>query len=357
MEAFQYRSAVEQLAAHLKNQVDRGMLTGDMPGVDRLATSLAVSQRTVIGAIKELEHDGYLERQGPGKASKIINKTKKTNTGLRIQFMVHDHEDTQRDLVDYSFNNIRQHVTNAGHLITFANKSLQQLGMDVKRVASFAKKTKTDAWILASASREVLEWFSNQDTPVFALYGRRRGLPIAGIGPNVESAFRSTVQRMLELGHRRIVLLVRPARRLPKPGIPEQAFLNTLEEAGIRTGSYNLPAWDGSVEGLHATLDKTFALTPPTAILVDEPEIFISAQHHLTRRGILSPEHVSLVSAEQDPIFSYMKPSVAHISYEKNSMGRRIAEWANNLAKGKSDLKQTLTKATLIEGQTLGPRP
>lgn len=34
---------------------------------------------------------------------------------------------------------------------------------------------------------------------------------------------------------------------------------------------------------------------------------------------------------------------------------RRIARWANNVSRGKDDLRQTLTQAEFVEGGTVGP--
>ncbi len=355
MESFRHLSAVEQLAEYLKSLIDRGELSGSMPGVDRLSTSLGCSHRTVIGAMKQLEHEGLLLKQGPGRASKINNQGRNADTGLKIQFILYDREDSEKDVVSRFLTMIRRQVMDAGHTMTFASKTLRQLGMDVKKVAKYVDETEADAWVVASASREVLDWFSTQPAPAFALFGRRRGLDIAATGPDKEGAFRDAVRRLLGLGHRRIVLLVRPARRLPEPGLPEQAFLDELKAAGVQVGAYNLPAWDGSVEGLDKVLDSTFRLTPPTAMIIDEPQIFISAQHHLARRGIFAPEQVSLICADQDTFFDYMQPTVAHIRYDAEPWARRIAKWANHVAAGEDDRRQTLTKTQFVAGETIAP--
>lgn len=96
-----------------------------------------------------------------------------------------------------------------------------------------------------------------------------------------------------------------------------------------------------------------FRFTPPTAILIDEPQIFLSVLHDLARRRILAPEHVSLVATDQDPYFDYIRPTVAHIRYDTKSWARWIIKWANHVAIGKEDRHQNLTKATFIEGGTI----
>jgi hypothetical protein len=72
-----------------------------------------------------------------------------------------------------------------GNLLLLTEKELR---MDVKRVGRMVRQTATDAWVVGAGSREVLEWFAAQPLPAFALFGRRDGLPLAGVGPDMVSA-------------------------------------------------------------------------------------------------------------------------------------------------------------------------
>ena len=169
-----------------------------------------------------------------------------------------------------------------GHAVIITRASLMELGMNVKRIARFVNTTTADAWIVFSGSREVTEWFASQPIPAIALFGRRRGVPIASVGPDKSPAYAAATRRLIELGHHRIVLVARPERRLPVPGAPEHAFLAELAAHGITPGPYHLPEWKDGINGFHARLDPLFRLTAPTALIVDEallclePSIFSS---------------------------------------------------------------------------------
>jgi len=113
------------------------------------------------------------------------------------------------------------------------------------------KENDADAWVVASGSREVLQWFSEQALPVFALYGRHMTLPIAASGPSKSVAMTAAVRRLAGMGHRRIVNLAREERRKPEPGLLERNFLAALEDCGIRTGAYHLPDWEDNRAGFH----------------------------------------------------------------------------------------------------------
>ena len=94
---------------------------------------------------------------------------------------------------------------------------------------------------------------------------------------------------------------------------------------------------------------------PPTALFLDEAFQFNACYHYLSQRGFMVPQDVSLVCTDDDPSFDWCDPSVAHIRWDPNTVVRRIVRWTNNIARGKDDRRQTLTKAEFVEGGTVGP--
>jgi DNA-binding LacI/PurR family transcriptional regulator len=244
----------------------------------------------------------------------------------------------------------------AGHRPIHTPQPLTELKMDPQRVRQLVKKTEADAWIVNAASREVLAWFAEQSIPTFALFGRRDGLSLAAAGPDKPATLIKATQRLLELGHHRIVYLVFEERRIPEPGVSERAFLDTLESHGIRTGAYNLPQWEDSAEGLQEILTSLFLLTPPTALIIDTPQrLFVPVREFLAQRGLRVPEDVSLICTDDSPTFAWSNPSIAHITWSHRPVVRRIERWADNISQGREDVKHTLTKATFVDGGTVGP--
>ena len=67
------------------------------------------------------------------------------------------------------------------------------------------------------------------------------------------------------------------------------------------------------------------------------------------------PEDVSLICTDSDPNFAWCEPSIAHIRWDYLPVVRRIVRWAANVSIGKTDLRQTSTKAEFVEGGTIGP--
>jgi DNA-binding LacI/PurR family transcriptional regulator/biotin operon repressor len=350
---FTLLSPSAQVAAYLREELMRGRWTGTMPGGPALAKELGVDGKTVWSALGQLEKEGLLIAQGPGKRRKIADLKDMDTPALRVAIL--DYEPLEQS-EDWTFS-MQKTLLSQGHSAYFTEKSLSELGNDVRRVARQVKQTPADAWIVCSGSRDVLEWFSKQETPAFAMFGRRRRLPIAGVGPDHVSAGCDAVQRLIDLGHKRIVMVSRESQLAGGLGSTESAILDLMKSRGLPASPYNLPNWEDNAEGLHRMLEELFRFTPPTALFIDEPFIFHAVKDHLAQRGIVAPSHVSLICSDPDHTFSWSKPTIAHIRWDHGPVVRRVVQWVNNIAKGKNDLRQTLTKAEFVEGGTVGRVP
>lgn len=352
MEPFKSLSVVDQLVAHLRGEITRGELDGKMPGIRRLASTLEVSSNTVTAALERLELEGFLKPQGHGRRSLIVLPENFVRPAFRVTLLPYERADIQLDYVV----EIQRRLKQAGHDVNIAEKSLVNLGMKVSRIARFVDQTETDAWVIFSAPEEILEWFVTHSVPSFAMFGRFRRLPLAGAGLNKVPAFRAAIRRLAELGHKRIVLLQPKHNRLPSPARLVRESIEEMETHGIKTGTYNVPDWEQSPAGLRKRLDSLFALSPPTAIILDRGNEFIAAQQYLSERGIFAPQDISLI-CDDDPTFEWLEPSVCCIRWQNKLWAHRIVSWVSNVAIGKDDRRQTFTKAKFVEKGTIGPVP
>ena len=341
----------EQTASHLRTELEQGLRPGVMPVVKQLAKELRVDPKTVDAALRQLQHEGLLKGQGQGRRWRIVPPDGQTARPMRIAILEYD-PPARTEAVTVELHHL---LLAAGHSAFFTEQTLVDLEMDAARVRRLVRKTKTDAWIIGAGSREVLEWFSAQPLPAFAIFGRREGLPIAATGPDICSTSVEVTRHLLKLGHRRIVILCRRDRRKPGPGKTEQAVLDELAAHGVPTSDYNLPDWEESPGGLQKLLNSLFRITPPTAMILDEAPLFAAVQQFLANRGIPVPQQVSLLCTTNDPTFAWCTPSISHIRWDTGPVIRRVVQWAANVSRGKTDLRQTLTPAEFVLGGTTGP--
>ena len=352
MSEFKTLSISEQIVVHLRGEIARGRWSGQMPGRNELARQLGVGITNVEGALRQLEGEGQLIAQGAGRMRRIAAVSQySAKRRIRVAILAYETSTQSDSILSETVHILRE----AGHDAFFTRSSLLEMGMNLKRIASLVGRTEADAWIVCSAPREITEWFAQRPEPAFALFGRRRGVRIASVGPDKAPAYAAAARRLIELGHRRIVMLCRPDRRLPVPGTPERAFLAELAAHGITPGPYYLPDWEDGMKGFQMRLERLFQLTPPTALMVDEMMLFVATQQFLARKKLSVPEDVSLVSMESVPAFDWCSPAVARVDWDHKPVLRRVVSWVDKIASGKKDLRETLTGAKFIEGGTVGP--
>lgn len=350
-----FHSLAEQVAEVLKEGMLSGRWRETLPGRNRLAAELGVSHKTVETAMRRLAVQGMLVSQGSGQRRRIVlPEGKVIRREMRVRVLTYDRDSrlfpSNLELLDQ--------LRMAGFAADFAQKTMADLGMDVGRLARFVKKTPVDAWIVASGSREVLEWFSRQDVPAIALFGRFTGLPIAASCPRIAPAMAVAVRRLVALGHNRIVMIAHAERRKPYPALVEQVFLDELDAQGIKTGSYNLPDWVGTPLGLRDCLDMLFRYSPPTAMIFGEARLFAAAQQHLARRGIHAPQDVSLISSDRDLCLDWCDPAISYFRWDPAPVIKRILQWMKGVAAEKrEDKRQVLFDGEFVEGGTIGPVP
>ncbi|PXA04694.1 hypothetical protein DDZ13_05850 [Coraliomargarita sinensis] len=351
MEAFQAKSTVEQLATHLRDEIKSGTLRETLPGVHRLAAELGVSTKTVVAAVRQLEKEGLVINQGERRSVRIVGRVKQQRSGTAVRVLTYDKVD--QDL-PYMIE-LMHRMKAAGHQPDYATKSMQEIAMDPRKLARLVRNNPGDAWIICGGSLEILQWFVGQPFPVFAMFGRMSGLDLAGVVPRKIPAMQTAVDQLVRMGHRRIVLLVREDHRSPTPALFEQAFLDRLMAHGIQVGSYNLPDWEETREGLHEVLDTLFKVTPPTALFISEVQLFLGAYQYLAGRQISVPKDLSLICTDPAPEFDWCQPPISHIDWNAGPMIQAVLKWTNGVARGQNNKKQTRYKTKFIEGGTIGP--
>lgn len=329
-------SIAVQVAAHLREELGRGRWAGLMPGRDRLAKELGVNGGTIERALGQLEKEGLLQSQGPGKRRLITAKQKVLPT-MRVLIVLYESDDE----FNHYIVELRHQLRVAGHQVSFAPKTLQDLKHDPKRVLAMLKANPANAYIVQAAARPVLESLSQTSLPVFALFGLMTNLPIAGTGPNKLPALRDAIDTLHQGGHRKIVLLSREERRENLSTI-ERVFFEELEKRGISYSPYNLPVWDISPEGLRKCLVSLFQFTPPTAIVVDDWMLVYAIQNHLLRERGLASRRLVCVCTDFHPSFHWCRPKIPHFYWDPSALVRRAVRWVDHVVQGKDDRTQKL---------------
>lgn len=351
MKPFRRLSTSEQLARHLRDEIARGTLKGALPGVQQLVRTLGVNSVAVAKAVRQLEHEGLVLYRGDRKSRQIVESSEGKGAPLKVGILQHDEvSGSRQDMLS-----IRQALMNAGYEVMVCPKSMQDLGMRVERVARAVQAMDVDAWVVGTGSREILEWFLQQKKPVFALHGRQMEFRTAGAAIRKIPVITSLIERLVGLGHHRIVLLTRETGRRPEWVFFERSFINNLEKHGLPTGRYNIPDWENTPDGLEEVIHSLFRATPPTTMLISDMELVHPIQIQLASMGIYAPRDLSLFCNDFEESFRWTRPAISHIRWNHAPAIRRVLKWAKNIAQGREDQRRIYLKAQLYEGGTIGP--
>ncbi len=348
-----FSTLAEQVAQEIRDGLQAGRWTQSMPGRKTLAGELGVNHKTCESALQLLEGEGLLVSQGRGRGRRIVESATPRLPTIRVKILLYE-KSSERS---YYLVELLHRLREAGHDACFVEKTMVGLGMSAERIIRYARRIEADAWIVLAGSQEVLEWFAQQTTPAFALYGRTKDVPMASIAPSKYAAMEDLVGRLVAMGHQRIVLLTREERRKPSPGLFEQRFLEELEKHGIATGAYNLPEWEDCPEALHEKLESLFRHTPPSCMIIDEFSLFVAVMQKLGQMGIKVPEQVSLACLDQARAFDWCRPEITHFQWDSTGLVNRMEKWVHNVTHGKQDRRTSLIKAKLFVGGTIGPAP
>lgn len=225
------------------------------------------------------------------------------------------------------------------------------------RIASHVRRVEADAWMVVDGQRKVLEWFAAQPLPVLALGGGCKGLELAAVGPDVDAKFLEITRRLLDLGHRRIVILSPENARMPVCSRTFQLMLDEMSRRGVQTSAFNLPDWEETPEGLRVLLDSLFRVTPPTALMVTQPMWTHGVLSFASSRSIQIPEQLSLFAYGIEHLLPWHIPTISQMVAYDQPVVKRALDWIRNIAKGREDRRNLTYPARIVEGDTLAPPP
>lgn len=350
-------SLIEQTALHLQQGIESGRWLGKLPGVVRLAGELGISKDTTEAALRLLESRGSVISHGPGRRREVAAgpQSPPLQRSLRVGMLLREELGQSVSLTQEIFLKLIHDLEALGHSPLLAPKSQAELGHDPRRIARMVETFNADAWIISGSSHEVTKRLSLQEKPFILLGGRHGDLPVASASMSPHKAIHESVRRLIEIGHKRIVMVCLPDWVRPQPGHTVQAFFQQLTAAGLPAGDYNAPYHETTPEGLAAMLESLFRLTPPTAMIVPNMHYAIAVMGFLGSRGLSVPRDVSLIVRSPDPAFDWVRPRIAHFQCPTHLLIRHIVHWVDACSKGNPTHRSKVVEARLVEGETITP--
>lgn len=213
--------------------------------------------------------------------------------------------------------------------------------------------------LILSLAREgyapTIELLERLDVPIVLI---DREIPASVRAGRVLSGHRqgmsAAVRHLLDLGHRRIGLIVghpvRPAterRRALEEVFAERGLARTYE---IREGTFSV---EYGARAMRELLDQA---EPPTAIIAGGNQMMIGALEVISERGIELGTELSFVGCDDIPLTHIYRPPIAVVRRDNGRLGAAAAELLLRRMRGETEPSEVVLPTEFVARPSCGPR-
>lgn len=319
-----YQSLPTQVAARIAHDIDNGTWVVSLPNERALAETLQVSRKTIRKSIAQLQRDGVIKtihRRGHRIVTQAALTARPT---VSMGLLTPESLDQMPSHTALWVDELRALLFEQGiRLSAFSSRRFFSRGSAAALPHLVAQNPQT-CWIMTHSNGAMQRWFLDHRVPCIIAGSCHRGVPLPNVDLDYFAVCRHAVGAMLRQGHRRIAFLVQQSQRGGDLE-SEAGFLDGAQRAAKMEVQPVIVRHDGSVENAWRMLARLFnSATPPTALLIAKPALYLTTVTFLADRGLRVGEHVSLISRDHDSFLSYLRPSPAGYSVSPKTYAKRL---------------------------------
>lgn len=345
----------QQLADRLAAELRGGAWQDHLPGERKLADFFGVSRRTIRAALAILARKGTFRsvkrrRMLVASLKSLPVKKSEKNVVLIVSAKI--------NRLPNSF----QLIQRLDHYFTLSGYTLRieevPMRVNLRRwLEKVYNKHHASVWLLASVAKEVQLRFAKRKLPALILGSRHAGLHLPDLDFDYRAVCRHAAHTLLRLGHRRIVFL-NVAFGFAGDLAGEQGFNEAISAFTTGPVTTRIVRHNGSVGQIGRLLDRLFSgAESPTAVIISHPCYTMTVLGYLARMGKRIPEDVSIICRDDDPLFEFIVPSLAHYCRDSNRQARRAVQLAVGIDQGLSLPPTSLhLMPQFVPGESLAPR-
>ncbi len=160
-----------------------------------------------------------------------------------------------------------------------------------------------------------------------------RHSPVRSVLPDEYEAGRTAARTLLSAGHTEGIYLVGAdpkTNRYPKHSLAAirrlEGIKEVMHEAGVQlAGGIGLSQWQPT-EGFDATLKILKRRIAPHALICFNDRLSVGAYQALQTVGMSVPDDVSVVSFDDEPVASWLRPQLTSVALPHYELGRKAIE-------------------------------
>jgi hypothetical protein len=351
-------SLIEQVAAVLRQGLQRGEWPDGLPAERALSERLQVSRLTLRAALEILHREGVLCFAENRRRRLPVQRrgASRSHTPKVIAFLSPRAVYAHAPATIFKIYELRRHLQDADYGLEFVTDPRLR-GQAVRRVLDgLALHTRARCWVLHWATEPVQRWFAERGIPTVVMGSCFEGVRLPSVDVDYRAMARHAVGVFIQMGHRRVALL---ARQTGFQGdlAREQGFVDGFTAERRAEAQALILRHDGTLGGVQAVLDAHLrALSPATGVLVSEAIDGLSALTHLARRGRRVPEDLSLIVGDDEWFLDHVTPAPARYRLDVGAYARRVSRMALRQAETGTLANRAVRIASqLVRGESLAP--
>lgn len=344
-------------ADYLQGEIESGRIRGLLPGERHLCTSLKISRgtlRTALGILKRRK----LVQAEPGVGTRTRNSQKGTSVtvphsvGILSPLPLETHRLSYALLLD----RLREQLQpGAIEIEKHYGPSFFAKNPD-RTLRRLTKQMPHSCWILFRSTKQVQDWFAKSGLPCLVIGPCFPDIPLPFVAIDHRVLGRHAANLIMRHGHCQIGLLHRQHER---PGLlhGREAFLEqclSSHHQGVRVW---MKKHDNSVPAIAQATREMLAMSPPpTVLLVENPNQYLTVQTTLQSLGLAVPRDISLLSRSDEPLMDFVLPPPVRYRWNPETLAKKIAHIVDCYVHDRIPQKQAFEIIPeLTQGQSLGP--
>lgn len=341
----------QQVADRLTAELRGGAWQNHLPGERKLADFYDVSRRTIRAALGILAQKGTFQsikgrRILVASLKSMPVKKSEKNVVLIVRAMANKLPD--------SFQRLDHYFTLSGYTLQIEEVPIR---VNLRRwLEKNYNEHHASVWLLCSVAKEVQLWFAKRKLPVLLFGSRHAGIHLPELDADYRAVCRHAAHTLLRLGHRRIVYFSFDSGAAGdlagEQGFNEAISAFTTGPVTARVVRHN----DNVVQIGHLLNRLLNGAESPTAMIISHPCYTMTVLGYLARMGKRIPEDVSIICRDNDSLFEFIVPSLAHYYMDRNRFVRRAVQLAIGIDQGLSLPPTTHLMPQFVPGESLAPR-
>lgn len=341
----------QALNGHLKAREQPSMReVAELAGVGIASVSRVLSGHSEVS--DEMRQRVLVSVAELGYEPDLLAQSLRRNKTLTVGFML---SDIANPLLAEIVKGAEAVLRDAGYSMVLTNSEDDpDLGASHVRLL---QRRRVDGLILLTAEEEhppTIKLLSQLEAPLVVI---DRDLPesidASYVLSDHEAGMRGAVNQLLNLGHRRIALIigrtVRPSRER------WQALSRVFQERGLAKTYEVCEGKLSSEYGAEATGCLLDRLKPPTALILGGNQLLVGALRTIRERGIELGTDLSLVSSDDTPLAGLYQPPVSVIDRDAGQIGTVAAEFLLRRMRDQEQPSRVILPTEYIPRSSSGP--